>query len=453
MHPVKGTHDLGLSAFGPEASFTPSKFSPKALTFIHTLNDIRILGQPKKIGIAGFFVGKTWISKGRVSVPGGYMSYQSLPLIIGAGPIGLGAALFLTRQGREVRLVEMLELPAKESRALAVNPRTLEILKPTGITRQMLELGLPIRGVCFHRQQKIFARLSLDGIHTKYPFMLGLSQASTERLLLRALERAGGRVERGVKLVDCHTSDDGVEAILQPTAGGTLKVAECPWLLAADGAHSTTREKLKIVFSGTSLTHDWYLADVPLRTGLPEDHAHVFFSAGGRLLFMIRVVDEALKETAEGQLWRVMSNRPEPLAQLVLAEQAGAPWWESSFSVSHCMVADLAAQEVYLAGDAAHLHSPLGARGMNLGLEDAWVFSELVRTKRLSEYNDLRRKIDRDVVRRVELLTRMAAAESPFSRILREFAFPAVVKTPVLRGRMLSVLTGLDHELPDFTGH
>jgi 2-polyprenyl-6-methoxyphenol hydroxylase-like FAD-dependent oxidoreductase len=378
------------------------------------------------------------------------MSYQTLPLIVGAGPVGLAAALFLTRQGRAVRVVEMQDLPVRESRALAVNPRTLEILEPLGITRQMLELGLPIRGVDFHREQKFFAKLSLDPIHSRYPFMLGLSQASTERLLLRALERAGGKVERGVKLVDCHTSDDGVEAILQPTAGGTLKVAECPWLLAADGARSTVRDKLRVDFPGTSLANDWYLADVPLRTALPADHAQVFFFENGRLLFMIRVVDETQREQAGSAVWRLMSNRPEPLAQLVLAEQAGAPLWESGFHISHRMVADLTVQGVYFAGDAAHLHSPLGARGMNLGLEDAWVFSELVRTKRLAEYTELRRKIDRDVVRRVELLTRMAAAESPFSRILREFAFPAVVKTPVLRGRMLAVLTGLDHKLADF---
>ncbi len=84
------------------------------------------------------------------------MTYPDVPLIVGAGPVGLGAALFLTRQGRSVRVVEMLSEPSSESRALAVNPRTLEILEPTGVTRQMLERGVPIRGVCFHRQEKNF---------------------------------------------------------------------------------------------------------------------------------------------------------------------------------------------------------------------------------------------------------------------------------------------------------
>jgi 2-polyprenyl-6-methoxyphenol hydroxylase-like FAD-dependent oxidoreductase len=95
----------------------------------------------------------------------------------------------------------------------------------------------------------------------------------------------------------------------------------------------------------------------------------------------------------------------------------------------------------------------MGARGMNLGLEDAWVFSELLRTGRLAEYHDLRYEVDKSVVHRVELLTRMVAAESPLSRLMREFAFPVAVRTPVLRGRMLAAVTGLDHDLPDFSGN
>ena len=377
------------------------------------------------------------------------MNSRDVPLIVGAGPVGLAAALFLARQGSSVRIVEMLGEPSRLSRAVAVNPRTLEILEPTGITRQMLELGLPIHGIRFHWQEKNFATISLAGIHAKYPFMLALSQASTERLLTRALERAGGQVERLMKMVDCRAGDDGVVAVLQPSSGGTRKIVECPWLLAADGAHSAVREKTRTEFSGASLAEEWYLADVPLRTRLPADHGHIFFFEQGRFLFMFRVVDETLKEQPGAQLWRVVGNRARPLSQLVNAEQAGPAIWESGFHVAHRLVGTMAMEGVYFAGDAAHVHSPIGARGLNLGLEDAWVFAELVRTGRMYKYDELRRPVDRQVVRRVELLTRMVAAQSPFSRAARRIAFPVAVKTPILRGRMLAAVTGLDHELPD----
>jgi 2-polyprenyl-6-methoxyphenol hydroxylase-like FAD-dependent oxidoreductase len=163
---------------------------------------------------------------------------------------------------------------------------------------------------------------------------------------------------------------------------------------------------------------------------------------------MLRVVDEALKDRLGEPVWRVMGNRPEPLSQLVQAEQAGPPIWTSSFHVSHRINATLAAGGVYFAGDAAHIHSPVGARGMNLGLEDACVFAELVRANRLPEYGWLRQPVDRRVVRQVEFLSRVASAESPFYRFVRALLFPTVTKIPFARARMVVTVTGLDHELP-----
>jgi 2-polyprenyl-6-methoxyphenol hydroxylase-like FAD-dependent oxidoreductase len=132
------------------------------------------------------------------------MSHQDQPIIVGAGPVGLGAALFLARQGRVARVVEMSAEPSQQSRALAVNPRTLDILEATGITSRMLELGSRIHGACFCRQRRLSGRLSFAGMHPRYPFIFALSQATSERLLAEALEAAGGEVERGLKMVECR---------------------------------------------------------------------------------------------------------------------------------------------------------------------------------------------------------------------------------------------------------
>jgi 2-polyprenyl-6-methoxyphenol hydroxylase-like FAD-dependent oxidoreductase len=344
----------------------------------------------------------------------------------------------------------MRDEPSQQSRALAVNPRTLDILEPTGVTSRMLERGSRIHGVHFYRHGRTIAHLSFAVKHPRYPFMLALSQATSERLLVEALEAASGEVERGLRMVECRNVPGGVEAVLEPTAGGAREVAHCPWLLAADGARSTARQQLGIKFVGLSLPREWHLADAPVRTELAADHAHVFFLDGGAFYFMIRVVDETLNDRVGQPVWRVMKNRPEPLSQLMEAELAGPPIWTSSFHVSHQIGATLSAGNIYLAGDAAHLHSPIGARGMNLGLEDAWVFAELVRTARLPAYDQFRRPVDREVVRRVELLSRLVSAESGFTRFVRAFVFPPAVKLPFVRGLMVRTVSGLDHELPDF---
>ena len=125
------------------------------------------------------------------------MSDSQTPIIVGAGPVGLGAALFLTRQGRAVRVVEMKDEPSPWSKALAVSPRTLEILEPTGLTRKMLDLGRPIVGMRFERGGKRLAEFDLGQIHPRYPFMLALSQATTERLLFEALRRPGAALSAG----------------------------------------------------------------------------------------------------------------------------------------------------------------------------------------------------------------------------------------------------------------
>ena len=122
---------------------------------------------------------------------------QSVPLIVGAGPVGLGVAVYLVQANIPTRVIEPLVKPTSESRALAVNPRTLEILESTGLTEKMLSLGKRIRGVRFSQRGEPVGEFLFEGeLHDKYPFILGLSQATTERLLAETLEKAGGNIER-----------------------------------------------------------------------------------------------------------------------------------------------------------------------------------------------------------------------------------------------------------------
>ena len=370
------------------------------------------------------------------------------PLIVGAGPVGLGAALFLARQGQKSRLIEMRAEATTQSKALAVNPRTLTILEPTGITEKMLAMGSPIRGMQFHRGGRVVVNLSLGDVHPKYPFMLALSQATTERLLAEALVEAGGQIERGIEMTECRNVGQRVEAVFQPAGGGgQQETVDVPWLLAADGAHSTARRQMNVDFRGTTFDDVWYLADAQLKTTLPSDRGHIFFYDQSAFLFVFPVINDKRTDDPSRPIWRILGNRPDPCSYLAAGELVGEPIWSSSFRVSHRIDAKLSAGQVYFAGDAAHIHSPMGARGMNLGIEDAFVFAQLATKGRLAEYNALRHPVDARVVHQVEFFSRLMSQHSWYFDLIRRYVFPTLVKTP-LQARIKQTVTGLDHALP-----
>lgn len=367
------------------------------------------------------------------------------PLIVGAGPTGLTAALLLAKQGIKVRIIDAAPSPSPYSRALAVNPRTLELLEASGITVQMLECGMPIRDVYFRRDHKTLANISLRGIQHRYPFLLALSQSATETLLTEALHALGINVERGSKLTACHQEKGRVEVHIE-TLGHT-KTENPSWLFAADGAHSTVREQLGLDFKGSGFSETWYLADVPLKTQLQPDAGHVWFFDEGGFLFLIPVIEDSRQSGAGDPIWRVLGNFPNLFERLSEAETSGAIIWESHFHVSHRMVSQMAVGNIYLAGDAAHIHSPIGARGMNLGIEDAWTFAELIKTGKIERYRHVRQAIDKRVVQRVKMLTWMARGQNPVTRFARRAIFPMIPRIPFLYQQMVSTANGLDHPI------
>jgi 2-polyprenyl-6-methoxyphenol hydroxylase-like FAD-dependent oxidoreductase len=375
------------------------------------------------------------------------MSAQSPPLIIGAGPVGLAAALFLARQDIPFRIIDSADKIDPHSRALAVNPRTLDILQSTGITEQMLSLGKPIHGVHFHIGSHLAGAITFQSLHHRYPFLLALSQAATTRLLEQALQKSGVNVEWSTQLIHCKHDAEGVEAGVRASLYGPVQMLHCPWLLAADGARSAVREALNIEFAGTTFENPWHLLDIPLSTSIPDDFAHVHFLPDGGFLFMIRVIEDSTHASHGDPLWRIMGNIPNLIDRLEGAQPTGPPVWNSTFHIAHRINQRLSAGDVYFAGDAAHVHSPIGARGMNLGIEDAWVFSQMLIRGELADYGAQRYKVDRRVVKRIELLSRLARGESAGSRTLRS-VLPAIAHVPLMRSRMLTMLTGLDHPLP-----
>ena len=366
---------------------------------------------------------------------------ENKPLIVGAGPTGLAAALFLASRGVAARIIDSAPAPEKQSRALVVNPRTLELLESSGVANSIISQGRSIRRTRFYVDWDLIAELDLSEAHPHYK-MTALLQAETEALLAAALAEHGIQPERGVAFKSLKQDGEGVTATLKH-ADGKRETTRASFLLGADGAHSRVREALGVNFEGSAFPEAWPLFDLELNDPLEMDAAHVSFIKGG-LVFMLGLTPG---------FWRVFADVARPLDHLPIGSVYGEAMWQSTFRISHRVAAREAIGRVALAGDAAHIHSPVAARGMNLGIEDAYVFAECALralggdVSQIEAYGRQRHEVHTKVVARIKTLTAFARGRPDIVGALRRYLIPGMTKFPPTAHPMVQLLTGLDHEV------
>lgn len=365
-----------------------------------------------------------------------------MPLIIGAGPSGLAAALFLHERGIRARVVDSATEPAPWSKALGVNPRTLDLLEPSGVTAAIIAEGLVVDRVYVSQAGKRVAKIPLDyaAVGARHPLTI-LPQARTEVLLSEALDRRGVRVERGVRFADVVQNGGNVQAdFVHPD--GTIENVRTPLLLGADGAHSAVRKALGVDFPGNALRETWTLADLDLNGPVPGGINIDFRPAGVLVAFPFSATR-----------WRLIAIGSDIVSLLPPGWSTGTVFWNSKFHISHRLADQMSVDRIALAGDAAHIHSPVGARGMNLGIEDAWVWAACAtdalegRPERLADYGRLRLEVDSGVVLRIQRITNAVRARGVVSSLLRRVLPPLIARTPPLRHFLLRQIAGLDHAL------
>ena len=304
-------------------------------------------------------------------------------LIAGAGPVGLTMASELGRYGLSVRLIDKNTERTDKSKALVLWARTLELIDRmgTGCTQRFIEAGLKVQQANILSGREEIARVEMTHIESPYNFALMIPQSDTERLLEEHLATFGLKAERQVGLKQFQSSADGVSCTLLHS-DGREEAAEALWLIGCDGAHSTVRHELGMEFHGSTLLSDWILADIHLN-GVPGAPAiNIFWHAQGVLATfplhgtryrVIADVGESSGSIGEG-------NRPTPTVEEVQqildvrgpgGIQVSDPVWLSSFSINERKVSDYRSGRIFLAGDAAHVHSPAGGQGMNTGMQDA----------------------------------------------------------------------------------
>lgn len=379
-------------------------------------------------------------------------------VVVGAGTTGLALACGLLEGGVSVRVLDRSAGPAETSRALGLQPRGAEVIDRLGALGDLADRSVPIGTVVVHINGRQIATLRL-GRRSRLVERPGLlvSQAEIEAALRTRLGELGGAVEWGREVVSAEPSASGVTVGVLAGASGDADSVETSWLVGCDGAHSRVRKLAGIGFPGVALIERFLLADVHADLPIPRDGVSVWlrgeemlgaFPLPGSDLWRLMAPVEPLPATpsgsAPGAPAAAQSGPSQPadtvldMLSRLLHEHTGFPAtavgdaeWTSTFRVHRRLVETYRSGRVLLAGDAAHIHSPLGGQGMNTGLGDAENLAwKLVLVARgiadeplLDTYQAERRPIAADVLSSTSVMTRVVLGDNGLARRIRDWVF------------------------------
>ena len=354
-------------------------------------------------------------------------------LIVGAGPVGLTLALQLAKFGVSVRIVDKAVRRTDKSKALVLWSRTLELLGNSA--QQFIDCGLRVNGISIFANGSVIGRLDVSSVQSPYPFALMIPQSETERLLEEMLSQHGVIVERGAEATSVAQTLDYAQVELTKPDGNKETVA-AHWLVGCDGAHSLVRHSVGAAFDGETLQSDWILGDVhveqlPLGTEVMV-HWHrkgilvMFPITADRLRIIANVDSLEAEEPATPTLDEIQKLVDERTS---LKCKISNPEWLAGFRINDRKVKDYRYGRLFLAGDAAHIHSPAGGQGMNTGMQDAFnlawklalVTKGVCREHLLDSYSSERSYVGDIVLKASGRLTKVATLKSSVMQEIRNF--------------------------------
>lgn len=370
-------------------------------------------------------------------------------LVVGAGPTGLTLAASLLSRGIDAMVVDALLSGANTSRAAVVNARSLELLEDLDVSRRLVKAGLAAPRFTMRQGSQVLIQVDFSDLPTSYPYSLMISQADTEQALAERFNELGGRVIRPKTVSRLSQDATGVTATFDD--GDSIRAA---YVIGADGMHSTVRHQAGIGFTGGEFAESFTLADVRVTGEAPTDEVILFYGNEGLTVLaplpggIYRIVAPAAQapqvpttEFVQG----LLDTRGFGPGRTLVTELV----WGSRFRIHHRVADSYRAGRLILTGDAAHVHSPAGGQGMNLGITDAVALAGALTEvlgggsdTALDAYSATQRARARQVLKLTGRLTKVSTMPRPL-RPLRNSAMRLAANVPPARRRLAWRLSGL----------
>ncbi len=379
-------------------------------------------------------------------------------LIVGSGPTGLTLACELARHGIIPAIIDKASAPSDKSKAFGIHARTMEIFENMGIVEKVLTKGNICDGLNIYNRGKQIAEMRIDNLKSKYPFFLILAQSDTEKILIEHLKTYGIEVQRQTELISFEQNDN--EIFTKVKNSNETNEIKCKYLIGCDGAHSTVRNTLNLEFKGAPYPNHWLLADLNIQWDYPLYHLSAFlhpsgvtayfplYENRGRLMFELpnSPIDEEVEEPKIEEVIELAKEREIKFSSIT------DPTWLAYFTLHHRMVDQYNKGNVFIAGDAAHIHSPVGGQGMNTGIQDAynlaWKIGLVLRGRSpnniLKSYNIERHRVGEDVVKLTDRATKMITLHNPVFNALRNKMIGFLSNLDSVAEKMLRTLSQIE---------
>jgi 2-polyprenyl-6-methoxyphenol hydroxylase-like FAD-dependent oxidoreductase len=343
-------------------------------------------------------------------------------IIIGAGPTGLTAGIELARRGVRVEIIDKKELGSTLSRAVGINPCSLKILEASGVTEKLLAQGIPYYAAHIYHADKPWVTLKLTDaspMQYGYNFMLGLPQDETETILREAFIKLDGVIHYNTELKHITQEDNAVS--ITTNQGGKLKG---DYLIGADGAHSMTRQCINIPSKHIELPETWSIADIDAHDKTIKNSVSLYLLKHGRMAFIAPIGEHR---------FRLISNTKRVIDTIPVDLNISNIRREGNFKVTIAQVKSYQKGRVFLAGDAAHTHSPAGGRGMNLGIADAADLAEKLLQNKEVDYTQSRHQEGKKIIAGSEMLRKILSTTNPLTHGLILIMFKLIASISPLR--------------------